>query len=594
MTMLKHFTFIIIALVPYFVVAEKTAHSDSNISPEWSTYGNGLHNQRHSLLKDINAENVHKMKLAWKYRTGKVGTFQTSPLVVDDVMYFSTPFNDVVALDAYNGSELWRYQHELTRTKTCCGPANRGVAIAGNNVYQATIDGRLIALNKENGKVVWETVIKDSSLNIQKNLSSLQTTDLTDEFSSAKMVGGTGHSFNMAPQVFNGMVFVGSTGAGYGLHLDTDKGLVVIDGGDDQTGLRGFIAAFDQETGEELWRWYSVSGEEWTGKWVETTSAGVDLNRNIALEKADADTFKSNWKLGGGSIWTTPAIDEETGLMFFGTGNPSPNMESSTRPGDNLNTCSIVALDASTGKLKWAFQQVPHDRWGYDVASPVVLIEVLHNGKKVKAVGQAGKTGWFYILDRETGELLYKSEPFVPQSNLFANPTEEGVKIYPAIDGGSNWSPVAVDPNKNNVFIAGVHLPTTYFKKILPSTPTSPWKSYTYFEMDYSSKYGLLSSIDLDTGKVNWQHKTKNPLIGGVLHTAGGLVFSGEGSGEFFALDAKSGEKRWSSKTAYGVNAPPVSYQAKGKQFVVVAAGGNKLQGYPVGDEVLVYALSEE
>ncbi|TNE79655.1 MAG: hypothetical protein EP334_03935 [Gammaproteobacteria bacterium] len=324
-----------------------------------------------------------------------------------------------------------------------------------------------------------------------------------------------------------------------------------------------------------------------------TTAGGAPLNRDIAREKAQYKKFKDTWKIGGGSIWTTPAIDEATGIMYFGTGNPAPNMDDSTRPGDNLHTSSVVALDSRTGKLEWAFQEVPHDRWGYDAASPVVLFDTVIDGKKVAAVGQAGKTGWFYVLDRKSGELLFKSEAFVPQSNLFADPSEEGVTIYPGIDGGSNWSPVAVDPSENVVFIAGVHLPITYYRKKVSNQSNGPWESYSYFEIDHASKYGLLTAIDLNNGRKQWQHKTANPLIGGVLHTAGGLVFSGEGGGELFALDAETGQKLWGFKTRYGVNAPPITYQVNHKQYIAVAAGGNKIQGYSVGDELLVFSLDK-
>ena len=589
---------LVILICGFAGMLDAAPQQTDELHANWSIYGNGYQNHRHSPLTQINTDNIDELTLAWRYRTGKKGTFQTSPIVIDDIMYFSTAFNDVVALNAASGQEIWRYYHKLTHTKTCCGPANRGVAVSEGKVFQATIDGRLLALDQSSGDVIWDVTIKDIRLNIQENLQNASATTanqvLSQTFENAEKVGGTGHSFNMAPQVFNGLIFVGSTGAGYGLHLDTEKGLTVVGKGDGRTGLRGFIAAFDVNTGEEVWRWYSVADSGWTGDWVTKTAGGEPLNRDIALEQAQSQRFANSWKLGGGSIWTTPAIDTETGIMYLGTGNPAPNMEASTRPGDNLNTSSIVALDTRTGELLWAFQQVPYDRWGYDVASPILLFEVKHQGKTLKALGQAGKTGWFYVLDRASGKLLFKSEPFVPQHNLFANPTEKGVTIYPAIDGGSNWSPVAMDPSDNTVFIAGVHLPATYYKKPLADSQNQPWKSYTYFEFDYSDKYGLLSAIDLNTGKRRWQHKTENPLIGGVLHTAGGLTFSGEGKGELFALDAKTGARLWSHTTQYGVNAPPISYQSNGQQYIAVAAGGNKLQGFKVGDEVLAFSLNKK
>lgn len=554
---------------------------------DWATYGNGYANQRHSALQQINRDNVDRLALSWKFSTGIKASFQTSPIVVDGVMYLSTPFNDVVALNAVSGKQLWRYRHDPTTRKTCCGPANRGVAVKNGRVFQATIDGRLIALDQESGDKLWDVTVPDLKVNIQETLEDV--VDLKG-LGKATASGGTGHSFNMAPQIYKDMVIVGSTGAGYGLHLDTDEGLKVVGVGDGRTGLRGFLAAFDVRSGEELWRWYSVPGPEWVGQWRETTEDGLSLNRDIAREKELHKRYSHTWKLGGGSVWTTPAIDIDTGLLFAGTGNPAPNMDSTTRPGDNLYTSSIVAIDSRTGKTVWSYQQVPHDRWGYDVASPPILFETMIDGKRIKAVGQAGKTGWFYVLERATGKLLFKSEPFVPQNNLFADPTEEGVKVYPAIAGGSNWSPASVDALAARVYVAGIHLPASYFRQAMSS---GPWQSYTYFKFHMKERFGTVTAIDLNNGRVDWQHKTKLPMLGGVLSTAGDLLFAGEGNGEFFALNSRSGEKLWSYKSDYGVNAPPVTYQVGGRQYVAVAAGGNKVAGYPVGDDILVFSLPE-
>lgn len=588
--MSKPFSFLVCAFA-----CSGSAYAAANT--DWALYGNDYANLRHSELSQINHDTINKLKLAWEFHTGKIGAFQASPVVVDGVMYLSTAFNDVLALDAASGKQLWRYQHKLTTDKTCCGPANRGVAVADGVVYEATIDGRLIALKQATGEVLWDIAVHDVSINLQETLTGAKAVmATTDVAANAKSVGGTGHTFNMAPQVFNGMVFVGITGTGYGLHLDGDKGLQVIGQGDGRTGLRGFLAAFDAQTGKEIWRWYSVSDAQWVGEWRQTTDDGVPLNRDIAWEKQQHTKFPDTWQLGGGSIMSTPALDAETGVLFFGTGNPAPNMDDSTRPGDNLHTSSVVALDSKTGKLLWAYQEVPHDRWGYDASSPPILFDAKVDGKTVKAVGQAGKTGWFYVLDRATGKLLFKTDAFVPQSNLFANPTEQGVKIAPSIAGGSNWSPVAFNPADSSVFVAGIHSPATYYRKTLPP-PTAnkpqPWQSYSYFEFDPKDKYGLLTALDLTTGKQRWQFKTPYPLLGGVLHTAGGLVFSGEGSGEFFALDDQTGKKLWSYQQGAGVNAPPMTYQVSGKQYVAVAAGGNKLFGFAEGDDLLVFAVEE-
>jgi len=595
---LRRFFLVVSALVPLLLgAAPANAGPHGNVEGadgmNWPYYGINLENHRHSPLHEINRDNVSGLTLAWRYRTGKVGSFQASPVVIDGVMYVSTAYNDVLALDAANGSEIWRYHHHLKTDKTCCGPANRGVAVADGRVFEATIDGRLIALDQRTGAVVWDVGIGDIAVDVQETLAGVHGVVRERFIDGASVVGGTGHSFNTAPQVYAGRVIVGSTGTGFGFHVETGGRIRTIGQGDGQTGLRGFVAAFDAATGKELWRWYSVENAEWTGEWRQTTADGAALHRDIDAEKARHLKYRDTWKLGGGSIMGTPAVDPDSGLIFVGTGNPAPSMDDATRPGDNLHTCSVVALDSTTGKLVWSFQQVPHDRWGYEAASPPVLFDLSVDGKPTKVVGEAGKTGWFYVLDRQSGRLIYKSEPFVPQHNMFALPTAEGVKIWPAIGGGTNWSPVALDPAARTVFIAALHLPATYYQKKVDSPDKGPWQSYSYFEFDDQGKYGLLTAVALDDGRIRWQHKTPNPLIGGVLHTAGGLVFSGEGSGEFFALDADSGRKLWSWKTRFGVNAPPVSYAVNGRQYVAVAAGGNALKGYAIGDELLVFALDK-
>ncbi|HLD08418.1 MAG TPA: PQQ-binding-like beta-propeller repeat protein, partial [Methylophilaceae bacterium] len=251
-----------------------------------------------------------------------------------------------------------------------------------------------------------------------------------------------------------------------------------------------------------------------------------------------------------------------------------------------------VALDADTGKLRWHYQQVPHDLWGYDLASAPVLFNLKRDGKNIAAVGQAGKTGWFYVHDRATGKLLLKSEAFVPQSNLFAKATFEGTRIFPGILGGANWSPVALDEANQQVFVAGIHAPIKY---TLHETPGKDGKlpiRYASSEPTEEARWGLLSAIDLSNGKIKWQQKTEQPLVGGVLATAGGLLFTGEGNGNFNAFDADNGTLLWQAKSDAGVNAPPITYEIGGVQYVAVAAGGSSIFGYKQGDNVLVYKLA--
>ena len=570
---------------------EVTRSSDS---VDWSKYGNNYANHRFSNLQQITTDNVDQLELAWSYKTGIKKTFQTSPIVVDGVMFITTPLNDVISINAENGQEIWRYKHDLQGDKFCCGPANRGPAVANGKVFSVTIDARLIALDQKTGKRLWDVPISDPNSGIDEILKPLMG---MEELSGAVVTGASGHSASLAPQVYDGKVFVGITGAGYGLHMEVEqdgKPTLAVGGfAGGGHGLRGFMVAYDVETGEEVWRWYSSSEENWKGDWVDATTAGESFNRDIETEKETYEKYKDAWQLGGGSIWTTPALDTELGLLYFGTGNPSPQMEDSTRPGDNLNTVSLVALDINTGELRWAYQQVPHDRWGYDVASPPVLIDFVKDGKTIKAVSQASKVGWLFIHDRATGELLLRSDAFVPQENLFARPNEEGVRIAPSTFGATSWSPAAYYPELNSMFIAGIYTSATFYSRKLIPEPGKPWTSFTFFKPTTDPTWGNITSIDLSTGKIQWEVKTEQPMVGGVMATAGGLLFAGEGNGNFNAYEAKTGKQLWQYKSQYGVNAPPITYKLHGTQYIAVASGGSGIFQYTMGDEVLVFKLKE-
>jgi len=251
-----------------------------------------------------------------------------------------------------------------------------------------------------------------------------------------------------------------------------------------------------------------------------------------------------------------------------------------------------VALDAQTGKVKWYYQQVPHDIWGYDVASPPVLFDLPTDKGLVPAVGQASKLGWFYVHDRRTGELLYKSEPFVPQINLFARPTAEGVRIAPGALGGSNWTPVAFNAESGLVYVAGSHSPTRYSVHEMVATAGKPSQRYATLEPIDEPNWGTLTAISTrEKGRIRWQQKTEKPMVGGVLATAGGLVFTGEGNGFLSAFDADTGAQLWQFQCGAGVNAPPVTYAVDGVQYIAVAAGGNANFGFKQGGALVVFAL---
>lgn len=562
---------------------------------EWPSYGLDHTNRRFSGIDQINTGNVARLVRAWTYRSGVKATFQATPIMVDRTVFLSLPFNHVVALDAVTGKELWRYEHARKKDyPLCCGPGNRGVAVADGKVFMGTVDARLVALDARSGKLLWDIEVADAGSAPAESVNTL--TD-SDPLRKATIAGTSGVGIAMAPVVYKGKVLIGVTGVGYGLHLDSDRDgapLGAVVGFAGNYGRSGFLAAFDVNTGRRVWQFDTIAPVNWQGEFRSTTPDGMPLNRDIERERADLAKYPDAARYGGGSAWSTPAIDARHGLLYFGTGNPSPQMDGTSRPGDNLYTVSLVCLDVDTGKIRWHYQQVPHDQWGYDVASPAVLFDYPHEGRMVPAVGQAAKIGWYYIHNRLTGELLRKSDEFVEHRNTFTRPTPEGQVILPGVLGGINWSPTSVDEKRLTAYVPAIHWPVKYTKQVIPATASKPAVEYTTLEplMDVP-RWGVLSAIDLASGKIKWQKKTEQPLVGGLLATAGNLVFMGEGSGRFNAYDAAAGEVLWSDLLGAGVNAPPITYEIDGVQYVAVAAGGNQIFGYRTGDIFQVYKLAK-
>jgi alcohol dehydrogenase (cytochrome c) len=491
------------------------AGSEAN---DWRLPGRTYENWRYSPLTQINAQNVGTLVPVKLVHTGMYASFETTPLVADGVMYVTTPVVDhhmrIMALDAATGDTLWSTTYALGSFKLCCGPNNRGASLGYGNLYVTTLDAKLVAFDARTGKVRWETRVADPSV---------------------------GYSESMAPQVYDGDVIVGSAGG--------------------EWALRGFVAAYDANTGKQRWRWYST----------------------------DPKTFAGNsWKTGGGTVWTTPAIDAARHLVIFGTGNPNPDLDGSTRAGDNLYTDSIVALDTRTGKLRWYYQEVKHDLWDYDATSNVVLFDVHQGGKTIPAAGEAGKVGWFFIVDRRTGALLRKSEPFVAQNaNMF-----KANSVLPGANGGSEWSPPAYSPQTRRVYVLGIDQLMDFKRQNGPPHPGFI-NTGSVFTNKQKPKIqtGSFTAIDTDTGKIAWQYKAPAPMIGGALATGGGLVFVGEGSGAFDAFDARTGRKLWSHRFVGGANAPPVTYEVNGTQYVAIAAGGNFQLDYARSDVIGIFKL---
>jgi outer membrane protein assembly factor BamB len=404
--------------------------------------------------------------------------------------------------------------------KLCCGTHNRGVAIGYGRLYMITADARLVALDAATGKIVWDMPVVDPTTGNPadlEDLKALKAVDASKPDSAAQLNQLTRFAGNMAPVVYDGKVFVGVSGTGYSAVLGDAESAnpSVLGRVGTRPGQRAFLSAYAATSGQLVWRWYATAAQGWEGEFAERTSFGDTLERDLAAERANADKFSDAWKAGGGSIYSSPSIDPELGLIYFGTGNASPGYADHKRPGDNLYTASLIALDVKTGKLRWYHQIVPHDIWGYDVANPPVLFDFLSNGTTVRAVAEASKSGWVYVLDRATGKALRRSEAFVPHNNLiFHRPTPGGIIIAPGAGGGANWPPTSYSPQTGWLYVSGTHNPTRYHldSDHLESGEADQPANIVLSFVEGGEIWGTLSAIDPNDGHIKWQEKTDLPL----------------------------------------------------------------------------------
>jgi PQQ-dependent dehydrogenase (methanol/ethanol family) len=534
--------------VPAFTVISDALLAGGAADSNWLVHGGDYWNRRFSALAQIGRDNVASLVPVWVHQTGIAESFVTTPLVVDGAMYLTTPESHVVALNAATGERLWEYIPELTTTLLCCGPENQGVAIYGNRVFVATVDGRVIALDHQSGAPVWETPLADPK---------------------------EGYSQSVAPLAAAGKVFVGVGGSEYG--------------------TRGFVAALDAERGEVLWRWYTVaapgdSANGWQGEWKTTDPFGTPLERDILAEQRLAERHQEGWKRGGGAIRTTPAYDPATGLLYVSVGGPAPSLDGVVRPGDNRHTGSIVALEAESGNLRWDFQYLPHDLWDLSGGSPPFLFEA--GGRKL--LGWAGKTGWVYIVDATNGQPVIRSDNFVPQTNLFAHPDEKGIRMIPGANGGNPGAPVAFSEQTGLLYIPALHQPMVFARAYQPWEKGRLWLGGSFRLIPEEPQWGVLSAVDPLNGQIRWQRQVPMPMSGGALTTAGGLVFVGQGTGTFDAFDAETGQLLWQFNTGAGVSGSPITYQIDGVQYLAVASGGHYQLDTPRGDAVFVFTLFEK
>jgi alcohol dehydrogenase (cytochrome c) len=501
--------------------------------------------QRYYPNSQINRLNVARLRPAWIFQTDVMESLETSPIIVNGIMYVTTSYDHVYALDARTGEELWHYKHKLGPITTyCCGPNNRGVAAYEDRVYLATLDSKLVALDAKTGKLVWQSEIADPEL---------------------------GYSETMAPTAVKGKILIGTNGGEYG--------------------VRGFVKAYDAATGKLLWTFHTIP-ENSVGVWAEKDATGRDMHRDIAAEKAQLAKSGDPYKMLGGGVWQNPSIDLAANRIYFVVGNPSPDLDGAVRPGDNLYTNSLVSLDLETGKYICHFQYIAHDVWDLDAVSPTVLVDVRDkDGRVVPGVIHAGKTGHVYVHNRNDCSLIRFSEAMVPQENMWVLPTKEGARMLPGANGGVEWSPMAVNPHLGLTYAINLHQPMTYHVENSPYPQGKLWLGGAFKVIPSEEQWGNVTAVDYNTGKIRWQVKTPQPMIGGILATAGGLVFTGEGNGQFKAYDAETGAALWTFQAGAGVNAPPSSYTVDGKQYIVVGAGGNVQLDYKRGNNIIAFTI---
>jgi quinohemoprotein ethanol dehydrogenase len=530
---------------PADITASRLTNADQEPG-NWMSYGRTYDETHFSPLNLINDQNVSQLKLAWFYDLDTNRGQEATPLVIDGVMYFTTAWSKVFALDAAIGKLLWSYDPHVPgewAINACCDVVNRGVAASAGNIIFGTLDGRLIALDASTGKKVWETVT---------------------------IPRGSRYTITGAPRVAQGKVIIGNGGGEFG--------------------VRGYVSAYDANTGKLIWRYYTVPGDP--SKRFETPE----------LAKA-AKTWSGKWWTlgGGGTVWNAIAYDPELDLLYIGTGNGTTWSEKYRSPqgGDNLFTCSIIALRLSTGKYVWHYQQDPSDVWDFDSDEDIVLADLTIDGQQRKVLMQAPKNGFFYVLDRTNGELISaKAFTYVNWATGIDVKTGRPIEAATARYTGTNPPPVVPGPLGAHSWQPMSYSPVTRLAYIPVNDAGFEYKTAPEFEAKtLAANYGIdvvaagmpqdpnIKKAILDTikGKLlawdpvhqkqAWAVERPGPWNGGVLSTAGNLVFEGTAAGNFEAYRATTGEKLWSSAAQTGVMAGPVTYTVKGEQYVAVLAG---------------------
>jgi alcohol dehydrogenase (cytochrome c) len=519
----------------------------------WLNYSGSYLSQRHSGLDQINPSNARNLEQKWMYQSSVSGTWQATPLVVDGVMYVSQRPNDVVALDAKTGRVFWIHRYvPAADHKACCGSNNRGLAILGDTLFLGTLDGRLVAIHAKTGRRLWDVQVAEYQLS---------------------------YALTLAPLAVK------------------DKVIVGVGGGD--LGIRGYLAAYDAQTGKEVWRFYTIPGPGEAGH--ETWKSCPPESSQSLTDPKYCDP--EAWKHGGGPIWLTGSYDPDLNLTYWGTGNVWPDYNSYQRPGDNLYAESVVALDADSGKLRWHFQFTPNGQYDYDAVQIPVLADMDWSGTSGKLMLWANRNGFFYVLDRANGKFV-RGQPFVKvnwASGLTATgrpiPTPQplGAITYPGVQGATNWYSPSFSPHTGLFYVSvwedygtyfGVRVPVPYREgrstslganqayAPVPGAPTVPAiQRGPVNNWTEAAGNGAIKAIDPRTGQERWKYDTTDVADGGILTTASDVLFSGNREGYFQALDARTGSFLWKTNLGAQIVNGPMTYAVDGKQYVVTIAG---------------------
>ena len=490
---------------------------------DWLTYSGNLGGHRYSGLDQINTSNVSQLRMKWVYQMTTQAPVETSPIVVDGIMYVTEPPSTVIAIDAKTGNTLWKHNPKIPEKTLFLGfpPVNRGVAVLDGMVYIGTLDAHLLALDAKSGTQRWKTKVAENR---------------------------TGHAITAAPLIVK------------------DKVIVGISGG--EAGIRGFLDAYDAKTGERSWRLHTVPE---VGEFGNDTWAG------------------DSWKTGGAPTWLTGSYDPELNLLYWGTGNPAPDWNGDSRAGDNLYSCSVLAINPDSGTLMWHFQFTPHDVHDWDSNQIPVLVDAVIGDKLRKLLVTANRNAFYYVLDRETGEYLLSSNyakqtwaekiddngrPLVLPNT---EPTEEGnLIIYPSLQGATNWFSPSYSERTGVIYVPVREMGAYYFKTDVDYEPGKYFLGGGEQALDGDKAKGYIKALEVESGKELWAFDLHSPPWAGVMATAGGLVFGGTNEGNFFALNDETGHRVWDFQTGGAIRTNPVSFMVEGEQCLAIS-GGNAL-----------------